>query len=582
MGLSSDAGSGAPRDRAEEDQAWLELVGRSGETAPHTAVYRLRLTGSFPSALIAIPKDPRPPNRARGQAILEGRWRFGSAIVETPPDHAPWGPLFPSLHFADRIHRFSWLRDVAAHGAPGEARARSLVTSWIETFGKWDSFGWRLAATADRQINLLAAGPWLLNGFEGAGREALLDLLVRQGRHLLASGGEEQEPNGRFRIAVATLISGAVIPEMPKALDAGLTMLEQECGQQILADGGHVSRSPEALADALLDIQAVEELLLRLGMKAPAFLTRLQPRMAAMLSFFSLPDGGVLAANGGGDGLMPGGVGLGQAALAPYGAVNSKFSFARLAGYQRVQAEDLTLYLDTGQGPAKLYGGRTHAGGLSITVDDGSDRLIGSCAAHADLDPAYRDAARRTPAHSVLSLNGEDAAIFAFDALTGLRAPDGPPSISAHRLEENDQYLLEGQHSGWRVRHGLIYRRRLYIGKDGARIIGEESLSRPMSETAPAGQGATPFAIRFHLHPSVQVLPGDDGRTVFLGLPRRQRVWRFRSEALLSVENSRYWGGGAAQKTQQLVIRGEADPNADGSRPPNRVRWALSRIEPGV
>ena len=90
------------------------------------------------------------------------------------------------------------------------------------------------------------------------------------------------------------------------------------------------------------------------------------------------------------------------------------------------------------------------------------------------------------------------------------------------------------------------------------------------------------YAIRFHLHPGVQVVPGEDGRTVFLGLSRRQRVWRFRSEALLSVENSRYWGGGAAQKTQQLVIRGEADPNADGSRPPNRVRWALSRIEPGV
>jgi uncharacterized heparinase superfamily protein len=580
MAISSDAG--VPRDRAEEDQAWLDLVGRSGEPATHNAVYRLRLTGAIPHGLTAIPKDLRPPHRMRGQAILDGRWRFGSSAVTTTPDHAPWGPPFPSLHFADRIHRFHWLRDVAAHGAVGEARARSLTASWIDTFGKWDSFAWRLGVTADRQINLLSAGPWLLGGFEGASRDGLLDLLARQGRHLLVSGGEEQEPNGRFRIAVATVMSGAVIAEMPKALDLGLAMLEQECSQQILADGGHVSRSPEALAQALFDIQAVEELLLRLGMNAPGFLTRLQPRMAAMLGFFTLPDGGLLADNGGSDGLIAGSPSLSQAALAPYGTTASKFSFARLSGYQRVQAEELTLYLDTGQGPARLYGGHTHAGGLSITVDDGPDRLIGPCAVHADLDPVFRDAARRTPAHSVLSLNGEDSAIFAFDALTGLRAPDGPPSISAHRLEENDQYLLEGQHGGWRVRHGLIYRRRLYIGKDGARIIGEESLSRPMSETAPASHGAAPYAIRFHLHPAVQVLQGDDNRTVFLGLPQRQRVWRFRSEALLSIENSRYWGGDTAQKAQQLVIRGEADPAADGSRPPNRVRWALSRIEPGV
>jgi hypothetical protein len=36
------------------------------------------------------------------------------------------------------------------------------------------------------------------------------------------------------------------------------------------------------------------------------------------------------------------------------------------------------------------------------------------------------------------------------------------------------------------------------------------------------------------------------------------------------------------RKSQQLVIRGTADPSADGSQAPNRVRWALSRIEPGI
>lgn len=568
--------SGGFRDRVEEDQAWLELVGRTGEAPGHSPVYKLRLAGPIPSNIIATPKDNRPVNRERGEAIMRGHWRFGSSVVETPPDHAPWGPPFPSNHFADRIHRMNWLRDVAAQGALGEARARSLVAAWIDAFGKWDPFAWRLAVTAERTVNLLSAGPWL-SAIDPHAREALLDLLGRQGRHLLASGGEEADPQGRFRVAVALTLAGASINEIPKALEAGLVMLEQECSRQILADGGHVSRSPEALADALLDIQAVEDLLLRVGVNAPAFLTRLQPRMAAMLGFFTLPDGGILAANGGGDGAH----GLSGATLSPYGATASKFSFARLSGYQRVQTEELTLYLDTGEGPNKVYGGRSHAGALSLTIDDGPDRLIGAMSAHADLEPQLRDAARRTGAHSVLSLKGEDSAIFVFEPLSGLRSPEGPAALSAHRLEENDQYLLEGQHGGWRVRHGLIYRRRLYIAKNGARITGEDGLSRPMSETAPSGAARVPYALRFHLHPDVQVVQSDD-RTVLLGLARRQRVWRFRSEALLSIENSRYWGAGIAQKAQQLVIRGEADAGADGSQPPNRVRWALSRLEPGV
>jgi uncharacterized heparinase superfamily protein len=568
--------SGADSAHADEDAAWLALVGRTGEAPSLSPVYRMRLTGAIPSGLLAIPKDPRPPNRERGQAILEGRWRFGAGHVETPPGHAPWGPPFPSLHFADRIHRLHWLRDVAAIGAEGQKRAKTLALAWIDAFGKWDAFAWRVSPTADRLVNLISAGPWLLQGLEGDTRTGFLDSLARQARHVMLGVETETDAAARFRAAVALVLSGAAMEDGQKRLEAGLALLEAECALQIFADGSHATRSPEALADALLDIQAVEDLMLRLGLQAPAFLTKLQTRMASMLSFFTAPDGGLLAANGGGDGPH----GLSQAALAPYGAPAAKFSFSRLSGFQRVQAEELTLYFDTGPAPEPKLAARAHASALAITVDDGPERMITACGAHADLDPVVRDAARHTAAHSVMTVEEEDSAIFLPYPPAGTTAPEGPPALSARRLEEGEQYLLEGQHGGWRVRHGLICRRRLYIAKNGARITGEDSLSRPMAESLPAGERPVPYAIRFHLHPDVQVAQGPDDRTVFLGLARRQRVWRFRSETLLSIENSRYWGGGASRKTKALVIRGLADPAADGSQAPNRVRWALTRVEP--
>ncbi len=570
-----------PSGREAEDAQWLELTGKSGMAINVSPVHRLRISGPGPTGLAALPKDNRPPNKARGEAILSGRWKFGAAHIETPPDHAPWVPEFPSLHFADRIHRFHWLRDVAAHGPGGEMRARALVVTWANAYGKWENFAWRLSITADRLINWLCAGPWLFGPLEGEARANVLETLGRQVRHLQFSAPEETDPVARFRIAVALCLSGAAIAteDGRKTLETGLAMLEAECGVQILADGGHVSRSPEALAEAMIDIQTVEEHLLRLGHNAPAFLTKLQPRMAAMLSFFQEADGGLLPANGGGDSAN----GIAKAALRPHGGLNSKFSFARISAYQRVQAEGLTVYLDAGPGPERPYGAHAHAGALALTVDDGPERIITSCGANADLEPMLRDAARRTAAHSVLSLNGEDSAVFTVDPTTGVRAPEGPAQLAIRRMEEGDQYLLEGQHGGWRVRHGLIYRRRLYVAMNGGRITGEDSLSRPMSEAAsPFATGLIPFEIRFHLHPDVQLADGPDDRTVFLGLPARQRVWRFRSETLLSVENSRYWGSEPARKTRQLVIRGVADPGADGSQAPNRVRWALSRIEPGV
>lgn len=566
-------------DRETDLAQWTELTGKSGAAINVSPVHRLRISGPGPAGLTALPMDNHPVNRARGEAIRQGKWRFGAGHIETQPGQPPWGIEPPSLHFADRIHRFHWLRDLAACGPEGETLACALVVSWVETNGKWEDFAWRLSVTADRLINFLSAGPWLFSRIEGDARSHLLESVGRQIRHLQFSGPDEADPVARFRIAVALCLAGAATEDGRKILDAGLSMLEAECGKQILPDGGHISRSPEQLAHTLLDVQAVEDLMLRLGMSAPAFLTRLQPRMAAMLSFFQTADGGLLPANGGGDASD----GLARAALRPHGALNAKFSFARLSAYQRIQAEDLTVYVDAGAGPERPYGGRAHAGALAITVDDGPERIITSCGSSAELDPSVRDAARRTAAHSVLCLNNEDSAVFSLDPATGIRAPDGPAQLAVRRMEEGEQYLLEGQHAGWRVRHGLIYRRRLYVAMNGARITGEDSLSRPMSDAPLATQGGPiPYEIRFHLHPDVQLRDGPDDRTIFLGLPQRQHVWRFRSEALLSVENSRYWGSGAVRKSQQLVIRGVADPAADGSQAPNRVRWALSRIEPGI
>jgi len=567
-------------DARDGDYAeWLEFTGNTGARVEASPVHRLRISGPGPAGLTALPTSNHPANRRRGEAILEGHWRFGASELSVPEGHSPWGPQLPSFHFADQIHRFHWLRDLAACGPVGEARGRALMTAWVETFGKWHDFAWRCGVTADRVINMLSAGPWLFEAMAHADRFELLDSLGRQMRHLVFSAPEETDPWARFRIAVALSLAGAATDDGRKTLDAGLAMLEAECTAQILADGGHASRNPEMLAEALLDIHAVEELLLRLGLSAPSFLNKLQPRMAAMLSFFQTADGGLLIANGGGDACN----GLARAALRPHGGVNSKFSFARLSAYQRIQASDLTVYVDAGPGPERPHGGRAHAGALAMSVDDGPERIIVSCGANPDLDPVLRDAARRTAAHSVLSLNGEDSAVFTMDPATGVRAPEGPAQLSVRRMEEGEQYLLEGQHAGWRIRHGLIYRRRLYVAMNGSRITGEDSLSRPVSETPPAFQaGQIPFEIRFHLHPDVQLADGPDDRTVFLGLPQRQRVWRFRSEALLSVENSRYWGGEAPRKTRQLVIRGSADPGADGSQAPNRVRWALVRVDPGA
>ena len=71
-----------PSGREADDAQWLELTGKSGMAINVSPVHRLRISGPGPAGLAALPKDNRPPNMARGEAILSGKWKFGAAHIE--------------------------------------------------------------------------------------------------------------------------------------------------------------------------------------------------------------------------------------------------------------------------------------------------------------------------------------------------------------------------------------------------------------------------------------------------------------------------------------------------------------------
>jgi uncharacterized heparinase superfamily protein len=79
------------------------------------------------------------------------------------------------------------------------------------------------------------------------------------------------------------------------------------------------------------------------------------------------------------------------------------------------------------------------------------------------------------------------------------------------------------------------------------------------------------FAVRFHLHPRVQVALNQQGGAL-LRLPSGQG-WRFRSAGgQLELADSIYLGRrGEMRRSQQLVLRGQTEGNE------TIVKWALQR-----
>jgi uncharacterized heparinase superfamily protein len=217
------------------------------------------------------------------------------------------------------------------------------------------------------------------------------------------------------------------------------------------------------------------------------------------------------------------------------------------------------VLIDTGAPPPPGLDGHAHAGTLSFEMSCGRERLIVNCGAWRGADPSWRRAARNTAAHSTLVVADTNSAEIRDDLSLGRR-----PTVSkVDRAEDEGSHWIAAMHDGYVATFGLTHARQLFLAADGDDVRGEDQL------TGPSGEG---FAIRFHLHPAVQVsLSQDGGSGALLRLPSGTG-FRLRAQgASMSLGESIYLGAGDAKRTQQIILSGHV--GTQGAT----VRWAIRR-----
>lgn len=569
-GPGLDVGQGR---RSDEDDArlWDRFRGRSGEPAKASPVHRLKIAGRRPEGFSLYMRPVLPRDELRGEMLMRGVWRIGMDRCVPEGGQAPWTMPMPSRHYADRLHRFDWLVDLFTQGEAGADRARFLVDDWIRNFGRFEGFSWRPGCAADRAWNWMRCGAALFEQGDSQLTEIRLETLGRQIQHVLALLEDEADPLVRWR-GLALGVANALCFERGRGLADALDGLEAECTAQFFPDGGHVSRAPTRGLRCLADLIALKDLLTRGDRDVPEFMTRWIDRAGGMVAFFTSGDGALPTFHDG-DESWP------EAVTAVLGELDSpprRFSVAPKSGFHKLSKHNTWLVLDAGAAPALPYGDRAHSGALSFELHDGDARIVTSCGWSAEVDIDFQEAVRRTSAHSTLMIGDEDACRFTHNDETRLLYPVGPDGISAKRLEEEDEIWLDAQHGGYKASRGFLHRRRLFMAGGGDRLTGEDSLARPVSAGRAEDETAVPYVIRFHLHPTISARASDEG---ILLTSSHGPTWRFKTshpDATLSA--SIYMARGIVEPCQQIVLSGAAEPNSDGARPPNCVRWAFLKV----
>ena len=523
--------------------------------------------GEMPQ-LLHRPIDLVPGISSRGEDLAAGLYEFGGQTVDAEEvgerGDTPWRHRAAGEFWLADLHGFAWLRDLRATGSAQAAeRGRAMVLDWLRqhrTIKTAAAAVWGPEALGQRLSAWLAHSDFLLQGADDEFTRRFRQGLELQTDHLARTARNATEGLPQLIAYRGLIESGLCLPQGERRIAQGLKLLEAALARQILGDGGHAERNPSVQLAALWCLAGLRATLDAGEHPAGPVLTEAIGRLAPALRLFRHGDGGLALFNGGVEedgGLIDLALSRGTASTgtAPLGAPET--------GFQRMQGRHATLIADTGAPSAS--GRWAHAGTLSFEMSAGRERIVVNCGGWRGAEDKWRAALRGTAAHSTLVVDDTNSATL--DAKGTISA--GPNTVTVERRDQDGATWIDASHDGYLDSHGLIHKRRLYMGAAGADVRGEDSLMRIRR------QRGREFALRFHLHPDVSCAMTEDRRAALLRLPSGA-VWQMRTAgATMGIDESIYAGDGATrQRTSQVALIGPIEEAT-------AVKWALKLLPRG-
>jgi uncharacterized heparinase superfamily protein len=526
--------------------------------------------------LIIAPQDLRTADATRAAEIYAGRFAFAGKVVICD-GRSPFEIIPPSDEWAVGLLGFGWLRHLrAADSAITRANARALVDEWITLQGSWHATAWRTDILSRRIMSWLSQSPLLLNDADVRFYRRFMRSLTRQVRCLRRTTSNTRDGVQRLQALIALAYAALCLAGQSRHLRRANNRLMDELERQILPDGGHISRSPGALIELLLDLLPLRQAFASRNVAPPPSLLNAIDRMMPMLRFFRHGDGHFAHFNGTGATQSD----LLATVLAYDDARGKPVSNAPHSGYQRIEAANVVLLMDTGRPPPIGLSQEAHAGCLAFELSAKAQRIIVNCGVPATNRETWRQVARATAAHSTVTFNDTSSCRFlespAFKRLLfGSPIIGGPTQIKITRDDRGDSVVLHASHDGYADRYDVVHQRALMLTADGDRLEGEDTFAPADGDTLPSSKHDE-FAVRFHLHPSIKANRLTDGHGVMLMLPDRD-VWTFSAfEDQVEIEESVYLAGtDGPRRTTQIVIYGRA-------RKVPQVRWTFTHVAPAT
>ena len=391
----------------------------------------------------------------------------------------------PSPGWARELHGFGWLRNLARPAsAKAKDSARDLVREWIDRRNGHVALAGEPAVMGRRIMSWIANADLLLEGVPQPTYDRIADSLAEQIIRLSAVWRDAPAGYPRLEALIALCYGDLCIAGHERRLAGVEALLTTDLDQQILDDGGHISRNPSVLVDLLMDLLPLRRCFLLRERPFPPRIEAEIARMQAYLRYIRLGDGALPRFNGVSASTVDA-----LAIVVAYDDPDTlSLDTASQSGYVRLARGDLVLIADVGSPPALEYAGQAHAGCLSFEMSVGPHLLIINGGAPGPAEQPRLAAARATASHSTLCLGGASSSELTQNKLLAKLAGGDPIRLpngvrSAVRTSDGE-VVLEASHDGYLSRFGLMHRRTITMSGEGTSLAGVDQLWGPERHAA--------------------------------------------------------------------------------------------------
>lgn len=485
--------------------------------------------------------DPWPGSLEKAHLLLQGCFDLDGVFLEThTPDWTQSGLEEKHLY---RLNNFEWLRDLKTLGGEtARQKGRQLIKHWIEHNTQPQSASWSPPIMAMRLYNWIAFYSFFCQSATDEFKELFFESLTEQLHRLSQVSARQLDDMTQIRLGRILCIAGLVLEEYHFLYQRGLTIFSRALKDQILLDGGHISRSPAALIPLLCAAHDVRMCLQLAHKDCPLLLQSSIERMNNALKFFCYNDKQLALFHG----TQQGDPVLLSTLLSLAGSKQRQPRSLPQSGFERIAMGRSLITLDVGNAAPRGHDQDYHASALAFEFCYGKQRVFVNCGTHP-YSSAWKNALRHSAAHNTAQINAIDSAEILGNGSIGRQ-----PLNIHHEHEDIDGGLyISAMHDGFLSTSGIKHYRQVGTQNRGKIIAGQDHFEH-ISGEAPASGEAT---IRFHTHPSVRVSMTRNKDEVLISLPGGTGFRFFAQGASISVEDSIYYGQDHnAQKTNQIVL----------------------------